>query len=93
MYKRFAECLAKEVLSDTPVVLIVGPRRVGKTTLARKMEDGGRGGGSLYPWVDMNTVMPRHKRLRPLHERAAVGRLPAGLVTGIRMIKPVDGGR
>lgn len=29
----------KETLSDTPVVLIVGPRRAGVTTLARKMQD------------------------------------------------------
>ena len=42
MCERFAERLAKEALSDTPVVLIIGPRPVGKTTLARKMEEGGR---------------------------------------------------
>ena len=33
---------AEEALSDTPVVLIVGARRAGKTTLVRKMEEAGR---------------------------------------------------
>jgi len=42
MYERFVERRAEEALSDTPVVLIVGPRRAGKTTLARKMGDAGR---------------------------------------------------
>lgn len=37
MYERFAERRTEEALSDTPVVLIVGPRRAGKTTLVRKM--------------------------------------------------------
>jgi predicted AAA+ superfamily ATPase len=37
MFERFVERRAEEVLWDTPVVLIVGPRRAGKTTLVRKM--------------------------------------------------------
>ena len=37
MFKRFVERRAEEALSDTPVVLIVGPRRAGKTTLVKKM--------------------------------------------------------
>ena len=37
MYQRFVERRVEEALSDTPVVLIVGPRRAGKTTLVRKM--------------------------------------------------------
>ena len=53
MYKRFVERLAKEALSDTPVVLIVGPRRVGKTTLARKMEEEGR----TYLTLDDRTAL------------------------------------
>ena len=53
MYERFAERLAKEALSDTPVVLIIGPRRVGKTTLARKMEEGGR----VYLTLDDQTAL------------------------------------
>jgi predicted AAA+ superfamily ATPase len=42
MYARFVERRAEEALSDTPVVLIVGPRRAGKTTLVRKLADSGR---------------------------------------------------
>ena len=42
MYERFVERRAEEALSDTPVVLIAGPRRAGKTTLVRKMADAGR---------------------------------------------------
>jgi len=53
VYKRFAEDLVKVALSDTPVVLIVGPRRVGKTTLARKMAEGDR----TYLTLDDRTVL------------------------------------
>jgi hypothetical protein len=42
MYERFVERRAEEALSDTPVVLVVGPGRAGKTTLVRKMGDAGR---------------------------------------------------
>jgi len=42
MFERFVERRAEEALSDTPVVLIVGPRRAGKTTLVRKMGEAGR---------------------------------------------------
>lgn len=38
MYARFVESRVEEALSDTPVVLVVGPRRAGKTTLVRKVE-------------------------------------------------------
>ncbi|MCY4609246.1 MAG: ATP-binding protein [bacterium] len=37
MYERLLERKIGEALSDTPVVLIVGPRRAGKTTLVRKI--------------------------------------------------------
>ena len=53
MYQRFVERRAREALSDTPVVLIVGPRRAGKTTLARKMEEEGR----TYLTLDDRTVL------------------------------------
>ena len=53
MYKRFIEQRAKEALSDTPVVLIVGPRRAGKTTLVRKMGDAGR----TYITLDDQTAL------------------------------------
>ena len=53
MYPRFVERRAEEALADTPVVLIVGPRRAGKTTLARKMADEGR----TYITLDDRTVL------------------------------------
>lgn len=53
MYKRFVERRAEDALSDTPVVLIVGPRRAGKTTLVRKMGDSGR----AYITLDDQTVL------------------------------------
>jgi len=37
MYKRFVEHRVEEALSDTPVVLITGPRRAGKTTLVQSI--------------------------------------------------------
>jgi predicted AAA+ superfamily ATPase len=52
MYERFVERRAAEALSDTPVVLIVGPRRAGKTTLVRKMSDADR----TYITLDDQTV-------------------------------------
>ncbi|MCY4302349.1 MAG: hypothetical protein OXC68_11545 [Aestuariivita sp.] len=39
MYKRFLERWVEDVLSDTPVVLIVGSSQAGKTTLVKSMED------------------------------------------------------
>ena len=53
MYTRFVERRAEEALADTPVVLIVGPRRAGKTTLARKMAEEGR----IYITLDDRTVL------------------------------------
>jgi uncharacterized protein len=53
MFQRFAERRAEEALSDTPVVLIVGPRRAGKTTLVRKMGEAGR----TYITLDDQTVL------------------------------------
>jgi len=43
MYRRFIESRVREALADTPVTLIVGPRRAGKTSLARKLADEDRG--------------------------------------------------
>jgi len=57
MYKRFVERRADEALSDTPVVLIVGPRRAGKTTLVRKME----GADRSYITLDDQTVLSSAK--------------------------------
>jgi hypothetical protein len=53
MFERFVERRAEEALLDTPVVLIVGPRRAGKTTLVRKMGDAGR----TYITLDDQTVL------------------------------------
>ena len=53
MYERLVERRTEEALSDTPVVLIVGPRRAGKTTLARKMSDAGR----IYVTLDDQTAL------------------------------------
>jgi uncharacterized protein len=54
MFERFVERRAEEALSDTPVVLIVGPRRAGKmTTLVRKMGEAGR----TYITLDDQTVV------------------------------------
>jgi predicted AAA+ superfamily ATPase len=53
MFERFVERRAEEALSDTPVVLIVGPRRAGKTTLVRKMGEAGR----AYITLDDQTVL------------------------------------
>jgi len=53
MFKRFVERRADEALSDTPVVLIVGPRRAGKTTLVKKMGEVGRD----YITLDDRTVL------------------------------------
>ncbi len=53
MYERFVGRRTEEALSDTPVVLIVGPRRAGKTTLARMIGDAGRN----YITLDDETVL------------------------------------
>jgi ABC-type phosphate/phosphonate transport system ATPase subunit len=36
-YPRRAEARIAEAMADTPVVLVVGPRQAGKTTLVRRM--------------------------------------------------------
>ncbi len=53
MYERLIESRVREVLADTPVTLVVGPRRAGKTTLARKMGDAGR----VYLTLDDQTTL------------------------------------
>lgn len=39
MYKRLVEHRVEKALADTPVVLLIGPRRVGKTTLVKKVSE------------------------------------------------------
>ena len=53
MFQRLVERRAVETLSDTPVVLVVGPRRAGKTTLVKTMGEAGR----TYITLDDRTVM------------------------------------
>src|SRR5687768_10918838 len=54
MYERFIERRVEEALADTPVALVVGPRRAGKTTLARKL---GQSGRRTYVTLDDQTVL------------------------------------
>ncbi|HEY3889920.1 MAG TPA: ATP-binding protein [Caulobacteraceae bacterium] len=42
MYRRLIEPRVREALADTPVVLLIGPRRAGKTTLVRSIEGDAR---------------------------------------------------
>lgn len=67
MYARLVEQRVEEALSDTPVVLIVGPRRAGKTTLVRKMGEAGRS----YITLDDQTVL------------SAAQSDPAGFIRGL----------
>ncbi|MCY4259469.1 MAG: ATP-binding protein [Rhodobacteraceae bacterium] len=53
MYKRFLDMRVREALSDTPVVLIVGPRRSGKTTLVQYLGRNER----TYITMDDQTVL------------------------------------
>src|SRR3984957_1501382 len=53
MYERFVERRAEEARTNTPMFLIVGPRRAGKTTLVRKMGDAGR----AYITLDDQTTL------------------------------------
>ena len=39
LYPRYARPRLEEALTDTPVVLLHGPRQCGKTTLARQVAD------------------------------------------------------
>lgn len=67
MFDRFIMPRVTEALTDTPVVLIVGPRRAGKTTLVRQMADAGR----HYITLDDQTVLDAAKAD------------PAGFIRGI----------
>jgi hypothetical protein len=67
MFDRLIEPRVQEALADTPVVLVTGPRRAGKTTLVRKMADVGRS----YVTLDDQTVLE------------AARSDPAGFVRGV----------
>lgn len=53
MYTRLVEHRLREALADTPVALVIGPRRAGKTTLVRAMGEAGRD----YLTLDDQTVL------------------------------------
>ncbi|MFT4242388.1 MAG: ATP-binding protein [Acidovorax sp.] len=53
MYERFAAHRVREALADTPVVLVAGPRRCGKTTLVRGMQ----GPDRTYVTLDDQTAL------------------------------------
>jgi predicted AAA+ superfamily ATPase len=53
LYKRLMEHRVREALADTPVALVIGPRRAGKTTLVRAMGERGRD----YLTLDDQTVL------------------------------------
>lgn len=67
MYPRFAENRIREALSDTPVVVVNGPRQSGKTTLVRKLA----GKERAYFTLDDPTLL------------AAARRDPVGFVRGL----------
>jgi predicted AAA+ superfamily ATPase len=53
LYTRLVERRLREALADTPVALVIGPRRAGKTTLVRAMGEDGR----EYLTLDDQTVL------------------------------------
>jgi len=53
MYPRFVEQRIRDALADTRVVLVSGPRQSGKTTLGRKLANG----GMAYLTLDNATVL------------------------------------
>jgi len=53
-YPRLAEACLAEALTDTPVVLLHGPRQCGKTTLARML--GARSGHAYFTFDDAATL-------------------------------------
>ena len=68
LYERLLRRKVEEALSDTPVVLVVGPRRAGKTTLARKV------GGKDRSYITLDDQTTLH----------AAQSDPAGFVRGLK---------
>ena len=67
MYARLLEHRVRDALADTPVVLIIGPRRAGKTTMVRTIGEDGQS----YLTLDDQTVL------------AAARADPAGFIRGL----------
>ncbi len=57
MIERHVEARVRDALGDTPVVLVIGPRRSGKTTLVRRMETDER----TYVTLDDQTTLDTAK--------------------------------
>ena len=68
LYRRYAEGPLREALSDSPAVLVHGPRQCGKTTLARLVGD-----SMGYTRISFDDDVAR----------AAAGADPAGFVAGL----------
>jgi uncharacterized protein len=58
LYPRGAQTRLEEALTDTPVVLVHGPRQCGKTTLARRVGDAR---GYLYVSFDDDVALSAAK--------------------------------
>jgi len=67
LYARLLEHRVRDALADTPVVLIIGPRRAGKTTMVRTIGEDGQS----YLTLDDQTVL------------AAARADPAGFIRGL----------
>ena len=69
-FERFSARPIATALADTPVVMLIGPRQCGKTTLVRQFVDGGR----EYVTLDDDTVLE------------AARNDPAGFVRGFDLV-------
>ncbi len=68
LYPRYAESPLVEALSDSPAVLVHGPRQCGKTTLARMVGD-----SIGYNYINFDDDVAR----------AAANADPAGFIAGL----------
>lgn len=59
LYRRQIEARVAEALLDTPVVLLVGPRQAGKTTLVRQIAQQGMSYLSLDDELTLLSAPPR----------------------------------
>lgn len=58
MYARHLEPHLKAALADTPVVLLLGARQVGKTTLVRPLAQVHEGGGPVPRYITLDELTP-----------------------------------
>ncbi len=57
VYERYITSAFKAALSDSPVVLLVGARQVGKSTLVQTLIGEGSGAAAQYLTLDDPTVL------------------------------------